>query len=94
MNKKNNSPKNNSTDKAKPKSRLLKGRVVSDKMDKTIVVLVSRLKKHSRYQKRYKVDKKYKVDDRENKYKNGDRLIVKEVKPVSKTKRWQVIKKI
>ena len=43
------------------KVRLLRGRVISDKMDKTIVVLVSRLKKHPRYQKRYKIDKKYKV---------------------------------
>jgi small subunit ribosomal protein S17 len=58
MNKKNNSPKNSSTDKEKRKNRLFKGRVISDKMDKTIVVLVSRLKKHPRYQTRYTVDRK------------------------------------
>ncbi len=94
MNKKNNSPKNSSTDKEKRKNRLFKGRVISDKMDKTIVVLVSRLKKHPRYQKRYKVDKKYKVHDEENKYKAGDRLIIKESRPISKTKKWQVVGKV
>jgi len=76
------------------KVRLLRGRVISDKMDKTIVVLVSRLKKHPRYQKRYKIDKKYKVDDEKNEYKTGDQVVIKEGRPMSKDKRWKVDKKI
>ena len=78
----------------KIKGRLLKGVVVSDKMDKTIVVSVSRLKKHPKYKKRYKVDKKYKVHDKDNKYKIGDKVIIKECRPISKDKKWQVINKV
>ena len=76
------------------KHRLLKGVVVSDKMDKTITVLVNRYKKHPKYKKRYKISKKYKVDDRENKYKKGDTVIIQGCKPVSKDKAWLVVKKI
>lgn len=76
------------------KIRLLRGKVISDKMDKTIVVLVSRLKKHPRYRKRYRLDKKYKVDDPKNEYKIGDQVIIKESRPLSKEKRWKVYKKI
>lgn len=92
MNKKDKQP-------AKPtspetKARLLKGIVVSDKMDKTVTVLVNRYKKHPKYEKRYKVSKKYQVHDKENKYKVGDKVIIQEGRPVSKQKRWRVIKKI
>lgn len=69
----------------------LKGVVVSDKMDKTIVVLVERLKKHPKYKKYYKVRKKYKAHDPENKYKLGDKVIIEECRPISKHKRWQVL---
>ena len=72
------------------KERQLKGVVVSDKMDKTIVVVVSRTKKHSKYQKRYKVNKKYKVHDPKNEYKKGDMVLFRESKPLSKEKRWKV----
>ncbi len=72
--------------------RRLKGVVVSDKMDKTIVVLVERSKKHPRYKKRYIASKKYKAHDPENKYKIGDKVIIQESKPISKDKRWIVIK--
>jgi len=78
----------------KVNKRRLKGVVVSDKMDKTIVVLVERLKQHPRYKKRYTVSRKYKVHDPENKYKSGDKLIIQENKPISKDKRWIVVKKI
>ena len=78
----------------KIKGRLFKGIVISHKMDKTIVVSVSRLKKHPKYKKRYRVDKKYKVHDEENKYKIGDKVVIKECRPISKDKKWQVINKI
>jgi len=68
-----------------------KGIVVSDKMDKTIVVLVSRLKKHPKYKKRYKITKKYKVHDPENKYKVGDQVQLIECRPISKDKHFKVI---
>lgn len=75
----------------KPIKRTLKGTVVSDKMDKTIVVLVERIKQHPRYKKRYKVRKKYKAHDPENKHKKGDKVIIEECRPLSKEKKWVVI---
>lgn len=70
--------------------RKLKGKVVSDKMDKTRVVEVERLKKHPRYLKYYKTSKKYKVHDEENEYKEGDNVIIAETKPISKNKKWKI----
>lgn len=78
-------------EKKKVNKRILKGAVVSDKMDKTIVVLVERLKQHPRYKKRYKVHKKYKAHDPENKYKVGDKVVIQESRPISKDKRWTVL---
>jgi len=77
----------------KTSKRTLKGVVVSDKMDKTIVVLVEKLKQHPRYKKRYKIHKKYKAHDPENKYKIGDKVVIQESRPLSKEKRWIVIEK-
>lgn len=71
--------------------RTLKGVVVSDKMDKTIVVLVERLKQHPLYKKRYKVHKRYKAHDPENKHKMGDKVVIQESKPISKDKKWIVL---
>jgi len=71
--------------------KLKKGIVVSDKMDKTIVVRVSRLKKHAKYKKRYKVHKKYKVHDPENKFKIGNKVEFIECQPISKDKKSKVI---
>lgn len=67
------------------------GIVVSDKMDKTIVVKVDRVKIHSKYKKRYTVSKKYKVHDEKNKFKEGDKATFVECRPLSKDKRWRVI---
>ncbi len=92
MNQKNNQKKEKSSE--KKKGRLLKGVVVSDKMDKTIVVSVSRLKKHPRYKKRYRVDKKYKAHDKKNEFKIGEKVIIKECTPISKDKKWKVVKKV
>ncbi len=74
------------------KGNILKGVVVSDKMDKTIVVSVSRFIKHPLYGKFYKVSKKYKAHDEENKYKIGDQVEIVETKPISKDKHFRVIK--
>ncbi len=71
--------------------RVLKGTVVSDKMDKTVVVLIERIKEHKQYRKRYKVSKKYKAHDQENKYHIGDKVTIKECKPMSKDKKWIVL---
>jgi small subunit ribosomal protein S17 len=72
------------------KSKKLKGIVVSDKMDKTVVVSVSRFVKHPLYGKFYKVSKKYKAHDEENKYKTGDKVEIVETRPISKDKRFKV----
>jgi small subunit ribosomal protein S17 len=76
------------------KGNLLKGVVVSDKMDKTVVVSISRFVKHPKYGKFYKINKKYKAHDEENKYKIGDKVEIIETRPISKDKRFKVIKKL
>ena len=73
------------------KIRTLKGVVVSDKIDKTIVVAVNRLKLHPKYKKKYKVTKKYKVHDEKNEFHIGDKVTIVECRPLSKDKRWKVI---
>lgn len=70
---------------------ILKGVVVGDKMDKTIVVSISRFIKHPLYGKFYKVNKKYKAHDEENKFKTGDTVEIIEVRPISKDKRFKVV---
>ncbi len=77
-----------------PKGVILKGVVVGDKMDKTVVVSVSRFIKHPKYGKFYKVSKKYKAHSEENLYKIGDNVEIMETRPISKDKRHKVIKKI
>ncbi len=73
--------------------RKLKGKVVSDKMDKTRVVLVETAKIHPKYKKRYEVSKKYKVHDEKEASKEGDIVIIEERKPISKSKKW-VLKEV
>jgi small subunit ribosomal protein S17 len=73
------------------KGNLLKGVVVSAKMNKTVVVSVSRFIKHPLYGKFYKVSKKYKAHDKDNKYKIGDKVEIIETRPISKDKRFKVI---
>ena len=74
-------------------SRILTGTIVSDKMQKTAVVEVLRLKKHPKYKKYYKVSKRFKVHNSENQYKTGDKVLIQETKPMSKEKRWIIIGK-
>jgi len=73
------------------KGSVLKGVVTSDKMDKTVVVSVSRFIKHPLYGKFYKVSKKYKAHDAENKYKTGDTVEIVETRPISKDKKFKVV---
>lgn len=75
-------------------TRTKRGIVVSDKMDKTIVVAVNRLKKHPKYIKRYLVTIKYKAHDEKNEFKIGDKVLIQETRPLSKDKRWKVINKL
>ena len=72
--------------------RRLNGTVVSDKMDKTVVVQVDRTVVHSKYLKRYKVSKRYKAHDADNTVKTGDDVTIEEMRPMSKDKRWRVVK--
>ena len=76
-----------------PKKQLT-GTIVSNKMQKTLVVEVEKIKQHSRYKKRYKVHKKYKAHYEEGEFSVGDKVIIEECRPLSKDKRWRVIKKI
>ena len=73
--------------------RKLKGIVVSDKMQKTVVVRVERIKAHPKYKRRYKINKNYKAHDEKQVYKIGDRVIIEECRPLSKHKTWRVIEK-
>lgn len=67
------------------------GVVVSDKMDKTVVVRVDRMVPHKRYGKRYRISKKYSVHDAMNNAKVGDVVTFKETRPISKTKCWVLV---
>ncbi len=72
--------------------KVLSGVIVSDKMDKTVTVLVNRFVKHPKYGKFMKISKKYKAHDEENKYKEGDKVQIEETNPISKDKTFKVIK--
>lgn len=72
--------------------RKFSGVVVSDAMDKTIVVRVERIKVHPKYGKQYKASKKYKVHDEENKYRVDDKVEFVECRPISKDKKWKIAK--
>ena len=72
--------------------RLLNGKVVSKKNNKTIVVEVMRRVKHKLYKKIIKTGKKYHAHDENNEYKTGDYVIIQESKPISKMKKWRVFK--
>jgi small subunit ribosomal protein S17 len=67
------------------------GVVVGTKMDKTVVVLVKRLKKHNTYNKYIRRNTKYLAHDPENTCETGDRVKITESRPISKLKRWQVV---
>ena len=70
--------------------RRLTGRVVSDKMDKTVTVLVERKVQHPLYGKFVRKSKKYHAHDETNQYKEGDTVVIEESRPLSRTKTWRV----
>lgn len=76
-----------------PKHRL-QGIVISNKTKKTVVVEVEKVKKHPLYKRTYKIHKKYHAHDEREECKIGDKVIIEECRPISKTKKWKVIKKI
>ena len=77
--------------KGKPTKRVLTGQVVSDKMDKTIVVAIRRRKLHRLYKKFVSMTKKVKAHDQGNECKIGDTVRVIECRPLSKDKRWRLL---
>ena len=66
---------------------------MSDKMAKTVVVSIVRLKKHPKYKKYFKVTRKFKAHDENNEYHTGDRVLIEETRPLSKDKRWRIVGK-
>ncbi|PLV60221.1 30S ribosomal protein S17 [Thermotoga sp. KOL6] len=74
-----------------PRKRMT-GIVVSDKMDKTVVVAVERLVQHPLYKKYIKRTKKYHAHDERNECRIGDVVEIEETRPLSKTKRWRVVR--
>jgi small subunit ribosomal protein S17 len=78
----------------KNKSRQLIGMVSSDKMNATAVVLVDTVKVHPKYHKRYKITKKYVAHNEGNAYHTGDKVVIQEIRPMSRTKRWKIVSKV
>jgi small subunit ribosomal protein S17 len=76
---------------ARAARKVREGLVVSDKMDKTAVVAVVRLKRHPLYGRVQRVTKKYHAHDEANECKSGDRVRIMETRPISKTKCWRVL---
>ncbi len=76
------------------KKQVLEGQVESANMPKTVVVKVTVRKRHPKYHKQYSVSKRYKAHDEKGEYKAGDTVEIEESRPISRDKRWAVIKKI
>ncbi|VWL84866.1 30S ribosomal protein S17 [Oceanivirga miroungae] len=72
--------------------KIREGVVVSDKMDKTIVVVEETMKLHKLYKKRVKFTKKFKAHDENNECKIGDKVRIMETRPLSKDKTWRLVK--
>lgn len=77
---------------AEKKARTITGRVISDKMDKTITVLTERRVKHPLYGKYVSKSSKFKAHDESNECKEGDLVTIQESRPLSKTKSWALVK--
>jgi len=73
-------------------ARKLTGRVVSDKMNKTVTVLVERKVKHPLYGKFVRRSKKFHAHDENNEFHPGDLVLIEETRPMSRTKTWKVVK--
>lgn len=77
-------------DKERGKRKTLVGVVISDKMDKTVVVMVNRIVLHPKYKKYIKKRTKVKAHDEKNECRIGDKVLLIETRPLSKEKRWRV----
>ncbi len=75
------------------KKQQMVGIVVSDKMQKTVVVKVDMKKRHPKYKKAYTVSKKFKAHDENNEYHAGDRVVIESIKPKSREKRFKVVRR-
>ncbi len=75
------------------KKQQLIGTVVSDKMQKTVVVKVDTKKRHPKYHKSYKITRKFKAHSENNEYHVGDKVVIESCRPISKDKRFKVISK-
>lgn len=73
---------------------VLVGQVSSNKMAKTVIVKISQVKVHPKYHKRYQVTKKYAADTAGQEYQIGDKVEIKETRPLSRTKNWVVVRKV
>jgi len=73
--------------------KILTGKIISDKMQKTLVVEVETIKEHPKYKRRFKSHKSYKAHVEGGEYKIGDKVVIEECRPISKDKKWKVIKK-
>ena len=74
--------------------RKLEGKIVSDKMTKTVIVAVEHSRRHPRYLKYFKITKRLKAHDEKGEFHTGDKVIIQETRPISKDKRWVVIEKV
>lgn len=83
---------NNST--SQIKKQTITGVVVSDKMQKTVVVEVVQKKRHAKYHKTYNRSVRFKAHSPENLYKVGDKVVIQAIRPISKDKKFIVIKKV
>jgi small subunit ribosomal protein S17 len=81
-------------DQTRAHKRILKGTVVSTAMAKTVVVRVERTKIHPMYHKRFQTSRRYKAHDPAKQYQVGDYVLIEETRPISKDKRWRVLKKV
>ena len=68
----------------------LQGTIISNKMQKTVIVRVERMEEHPKLKRRFRIYKKYKADIGDSEFKVGDRVIIEECQPISKEKRWKV----
>jgi len=78
--------------KTQGEKRQMQGTVVSDKMDKTVIVLTERLVKHRFYKKYIRRRSKFAAHDKDNACRIGDKVLITESRPLSRSKRWRVIK--
>ena len=75
----------------KVNNKKLEGEVVSDKMQKSAVVKVTRSKRHPRYKKTLQITRRFKIHDENNEAKVGDWVLIEECRPMSKDKKWKLI---